>query len=455
MKKRILLCTQWVDRYRPLVRSLLDSRQYEILAEEQFVKKFGSNEPDLRSYHALIPPAEIPKLESETNRRLQPFVDALLDESASKISNATDYTCLSQKTLIARQLRESFMQTIYMLDVFEQITSLISIDLLITDGPGIRQQAWVAAAKRCGVPSLEIYHGMIHVKPELVPPRMIQADYMAMGSGLIQQVYQELGIPPERLCVTGLPSEPITDLDQNQARQILAAKYNIDPHKKIALLYTAYDSGDTFEFLHDMTTGYQIDTLRQTITSVREFNEKHDNSLQLIVKRHPTLASAGWDDERAYHYYADQIGQKIYTVDPYESNPVLLNAADVVLVVKFSTTISEAINADLPVILFPISRDWLHEDLLDSGALIPVDDQKGLNDKLKRCLLDQDFITEIAGNRSRFKKKYPHVEFSQSNDNIMRFITDILEKDKSATIENRRHLSRTTSKPPREIAAVI
>jgi hypothetical protein len=427
MKKRILLCSQWADRYRPLVDGLLDAGRFEIYCEDNFLEQLDGYHPDLKSYQPFIPPwRDSLRLETEARRRITAMARFLAEEARRSLSDFGRYSFLQDARRMAGELRESLGQILYMNEAFDRIASELPLDLLIVDGPGIRQQTWVAAARRHAIPSLEIYHGMIHVKPELVLRRQYQADYMAMGSALVKEVYTHLGLPPERLRVTGLPAKSAPDMTRAEAIQILQKEYGLDPGRRVALLFTSYESGDAFEFLFDLSTGYPVDLIRQAAAAVRAVDSGSPDGLQLVIKRHPTMAASGWDDAEAYQAIARSVGLDPIMVGPRESNALLLAAADAVLVVKFSSTISEAINAGKPVLVWPYSRQWLHDEILQSGAIIPVDDQQSLEAALRRCLSDSDFIRDMEAKRRIYLEKFPHVEVGDVIGNLIEFIDDII-----------------------------
>ncbi len=446
MKKRILLCSQWVDRYRPLVEDLLKKGNFEVCCEENFVMRFGTSHPDLKSYEPLLPPFDPSRYRREARERMESLAPLIQRSVYRHIESAGDYRCLEDRRKLTYELQDSLAQALYMVDAFEALHRLINLDLLIVDGPGIRQQTWLAAAKVQRVPSLEIYHGAIHVKPELLPRRTVQADFMAIGSALIREVYLQLGMPPERLRVTGLPSAPQSDLSKEKALAFLRDKYGVDPRRKIVLFYPSYDSGDTFEFLFDLSTGYQVEYLRWTAAAVRRLNEEISPGAQLVIKRHPTMAQAGWDDEEAYRFIARQAGLEPVMTDPHESNPLLLAAADAVLPIKFSSTISESLNADKPVILLPVGRDWLHDALLQSGTIVCADDETSLRQALERCLYDADFRNDLAEARRKYKAEYPHVPSSEAVGNIVRYIDDILTGRGETPVMDRRSPVEQTSR---------
>lgn len=427
LKKRLLLCSQWVDRYRSLVAGLLDAGRFEIYCEDNFVKGFGRSHPDLKSYQSFIPPANAQKIEVEARRRLAILTPYLGAEARRAISDSDRYSFLRDDKRMASELLESTAQVLYMNEAFEHMVRMLPIDLLITDGPGLRQQTWLGAARWLGIPSLEIYHATLAVKPELILLRNGQADYLALGSELIKDIYLHLGIPAERMRVTGLPSQPVGNVNRDDAVRILSEKYGIDPQTKFALLFNQYDCGDAFEFLFNLSTGYQVDLIRQLCRATKALNSRHEQKLQLLVKRHPTMAAAGWDDEEAYRYIAEQEGQKLVMISPQESNPLLLAAADAVLAFKVSSTVSESLSADRPVIMWPYCRDWLHDEILNSGSIIPVDDQKSQEEALDRCLYDEVFQKRIASKRRNYLAKFPHVKVSEVVGNLIRYIDDILE----------------------------
>lgn len=427
MKRTILLCSQWVDRYRPLVNALLKTGRFELYCEDAFVRNLGNRHPDLKSYTPLIPPPYGAKIEMEVSRRLAPMMQFLVEEAGRTMTEFEIYGCLQDSTGMAAELRGSLVQILYMKEAFDHIAQSIPLHLLVVDGPGIRQQTWVSAARRRKLPSLEIYHGSIHVKPELVLRDNDPPDYMAMGSALIKNIYAQLGMPEDRMRVTGLPVESAeTGIEREAALKMLAQKYELNPDCKTALLYTSYDSGDAFEFLFDMTTGYQIELIRQAAAAVKRANERSGSGLQLVIKRHPTMAAAGWDDAEAYRYIAGNAGVSPIMVEPNESNPLLLAAADLVMVAKFSSTVSEAINAGKPVLMWPNGRNWLHDDLLSSGAIIFVDDQNTLDQTLHRLLLDAEYRRDLAVCREAYLQKYPHVRADEVIGRLIEYIDDII-----------------------------
>lgn len=448
MKRRIIFCSHWVDRYRPLIRELLQSGAYEVYAEENFVRKFGERHPSLQPYMTFFPRPDWAAIQVETERRLAAMTDFLTRSARRYVSDCEHFPSLSRTDHLSAALRESLAQVIYMKQTFDAFAQKLQPDLLIVDGPGIRQQTWVSAAKRHGIPSLEIYHGTIHVKPDLIPRRHDQADYMAMDSDLVRDIYRELGIPPDRLRVTGLPEEPVKPPPKEEAVRILAEKYGLDPQKKTALLFTAYDVGNSMEFLFEFSTGYQVEIVRQAAAAVKAVDGRVPGGVQLLIKRHPTLAAAGWDDLEAYRYVTGREGISPVMVDPKASNPLLLAAADAVLVVKFSSTISEALNADRPVLMWPHLRDWLHDDLLHSGAIIFTDDETALREALEKCLVDGAFNEKIAHNRRTYLEKYRHVPVDEVIGNLLQFIDDVItaerdEKQRIRPFEERVHTLAT------------
>ncbi len=427
MTKRIIFCSHWADRYRPLIRELLASGLYEIYAEDSVVTQYGEKHPALQSYNCLFLQPDWEVIYKETARRLPPMTDFLTRCAQYYLGQADISPGLNLNGRLYNALRESLAQVLYMKLTFEALARKLEPDLLIVDGPGLRQQTWVSAARSLGVPSLEIYHGTVHVKPGLIPPRRDQADYMAMDSELVRDIYLDLGLPPERLRVTGLPEEPVRPPGKEEAIRILAEKYGLDPDKKIALLFTAYDVGNSMEFLFEFSSGYQVDIVRQAAAAVKVVDGRVPGGVQLIIKRHPTLAGAGWDDLEAYRYVTAKEGIDPVMVDPKESNPLLLAAADAILVVKFSSTISEAINADRPVLMWPQLRHWLHEDLLNSGAILFTDDETALRETLEKCLVDPGFREDIARNRQTYLERYQHVPVDEVVHNLLRFIADIID----------------------------
>lgn len=427
MKKKILLCSQWVDRYRPLIKALLESGYYQVYGEDGIVERIGFSHPDLQSYQPFMPPFAQRALKVEAKMRLMAMLPHLIKIAEKEIPVFKSCAFSKDKAAIVDELNDSLEQVLYMLQAFDKLHQELHLDLLIVDGPGIKQQTWIDAARKLNIPSLEIYHGSIHVKPEMLPKRQVHADYMAMGSALIKDVYMKQGLTEDRLRVTGLPAPPVAYPDEVTARQTLADKYGLNPLKKVALFYNSYEAGDALELLFDLGEGFPLKVLKGTLGAVKRVDEQSETGMQLIIKRHPTMAEVGWDDPAAYRYIARKMGADPILVDPHESNPMLLSAADAVVCVRFSSTISEAINAEKPVLLWPNSREWLHDDLLKSGAIIPIEDEKSLADALSRCCFDENYRNDIAIARQHYFARYPHVPVQYALNNILTYIDDIVQ----------------------------
>jgi len=427
IKRRILLCSQWVERYQSLVEGLLQTGRFEIFCEQTYIDKMGSDNPDLKSYEPHLPAWNAPELEREADRRIKPIADHLLKSAKQSITDFESYRVFDQPDSLIAGLKNPLAGILYMHGAFEQMARTIKPDLLITDGRGIKQQSWVTAAKRLNIPSLEIYHAMLSLKTGLILHGHDQADFFAVGSELIKKLQIQQGIPEERIRITGLHSAPGNDLSKEEAVKLLAEKYGLDPKRKIVLLFNHYECGDALEFLFNLAEGCQVDLTRQLCAVVTKINSSAEHGVQLIIKRHPTIATAGCDDEDAYRHIAAQENLKPIMVSPHESNPLLLAAADVVINFMVSSTVSEALNADKPVVLGPCSRDWLHDEILNSGAIIPFDNQNSLENALDRCLNDQVFQEKIALKRQNYLQRYPHVDVKNVIEYIIEYIDDIVE----------------------------
>ncbi len=426
IKRRILLCSQWVERYQSLVEGLLQTGRFEIFCEQTFIDKMGSDNPDLKNYEPHLPAWNAPELEREADRRIKPIADHLLKSAKQSITDFESYRIFDQPDLLIAGLKDPLAGILYMHGAFEQMARTIKPHLLIVDGPGIKQQSWALAARQMNIPSLEIYHAMLALNPEMILRHYELADFHAVGSDLIKELYIQQGIPESHIVVTGLPAAPSRNISREEAVDQLAEKYGLDTKRRTLLLFIHYECGDAFEFLFNLSKGRNIELIRQLCAAVRTINQNPSNDLQLIIKRHPTIVTAGCDDEDAYRHIANREGQDVIMVSPEESNPLLLAAAEVVINFMVSSTISEALNADKPVILGPCCKNWLHEEVSKSGAIIPFSDQKSLETALERSLNDQAFQEEIALKRQNYLQRYPQVDVKKVIDNIIEYIDDIM-----------------------------
>ncbi len=190
-----------------------------------------------------------------------------------------------------------------------------------------------------------------------------------------------LGIPSERITVSGIPIDPVFQLPINRAEERL--RLGLHPEKPVLLLSAgAFGVGPT-EFMVERMLNLSSDA--QTVIVCGHNDELKQRILQLVDSRSARFKVLGYTDEMHK----------------------LMKMADIFIGKPGGMTTSEAIACGLPICVvspIPGQEERNSDHLLEEGIAVKCNDLTTLPFKLERLLKDPDRLSRMKANALRFAK---------------------------------------------------
>ena len=190
-----------------------------------------------------------------------------------------------------------------------------------------------------------------------------------------------LGIPNERITVSGIPIDPVFQQAINREEERL--RLGLNPKKPVLLLSAgAYGLGST-EFMVERMLNLNSDA--QTVVICGRNDELKQRILQLVATQGSRFKVLGYTDEMHK----------------------LMKMADIFIGKPGGITTSEAIACGLPMCVvspIPGQEERNSDHLLEEGIAVKCNDLTTLPFKLERLLEDPDRLARMKANALRFAK---------------------------------------------------
>ncbi|HSN24453.1 MAG TPA: glycosyltransferase [Methylomicrobium sp.] len=190
-----------------------------------------------------------------------------------------------------------------------------------------------------------------------------------------------LGIPNERITVSGIPIDPVFQQSINREEERL--RLGLNPEKPVLLLSAgAYGVGPT-EFMVERMLNLNSDA--QTVVICGHNDELKQRILQLVDNQSSRFKVLGYTDEMHK----------------------LMKMADIFIGKPGGMTTSEAIACGLPMCVvspIPGQEERNSDHLLEEGIAVKCNDLTTLPFKLERLLEDPDRLARMKVNALRFAK---------------------------------------------------
>ena len=190
-----------------------------------------------------------------------------------------------------------------------------------------------------------------------------------------------LGIPTERITVSGIPIDPVFQHPINREEERL--RLGLNPAKPVLLLSAgAYGVGPT-EYMVERMLNLNSDA--QTVVICGRNEELKQRILQLVDSRSSRFKVLGYTDEMHK----------------------LMKMADIFIGKPGGMTTSEAIACGLPMCVvspIPGQEERNSDHLLEEGIAVKCNDLTTLPYKLERLLEDPDRLARMKVNALRFAK---------------------------------------------------
>jgi processive 1,2-diacylglycerol beta-glucosyltransferase len=192
-----------------------------------------------------------------------------------------------------------------------------------------------------------------------------------------------LGIPSERISVSGIPIDSVFQHPINREEERL--RLGLNPEKPVLLLSAgAYGVGPT-EFIVERICNLNSDA--QTVVVCGRNDQLKQRLIQLVNGRSARVKVLGYTDEMH----------------------ILMKISDIFIGKPGGMTTSEAIACGLPMCVvspIPGQEERNSDHLLEEGIAVKCNDLTTLTFKLERLLQDQDRLRLMKANALRFAKPF-------------------------------------------------
>ena len=236
---------------------------------------------------------------------------------------------------------------------------------------------------------------------------------IAVLSQFEKDMYVSLGVPPEKIFITGQPRFDIIWQKQSNPNGQIIAELGVPEEKGIIVLAT-----QPFVEPRIWTEQQREQLVQAAVSAVKEFPDK-----QLVIKLHPD------ESIEKYRKILTNIGEDkaiiCRDVNLYE----LLNAGEL-LMTGDSTVGLEAMLLDKPVIVVNFTGRPCVMGYAESGAAIGVYKEEGLAPAIGKALYDPLVRKELKQNREGFINKHVYKPDGQASKRVAKLIIQLIEKAK-------------------------
>ena len=269
--------------------------------------------------------------------------------------------------------------------------------ILLVNEYGIFERSLLIAGKDKGIPIVAIQHGnisefsngYIFAKNEISPEGSVRSPYcpipdktLVFGPHYKTILTESSAYPEDSVVVTGSPAfDVLNTIKRRCSRADILKEYGIDPDKKVILWTTQCLVLSDEENLNNMG-------------AVRDAADSRED-IVMVIKQHPREEKKHTEMLRSY-LGADR--KKIVFVPKNADARYLIYVCDV-MITKFSTTATEALALDKPVIILNLGGEPDLIKYVDDGAAIGVYKSEGLGAAITK-LLDDD--AELVEKRKRY-----------------------------------------------------
>ncbi len=288
------------------------------------------------------------------------------------------------------QVLGMFSRQIALIETFDRLRSERDVGLVVLGCDNNHlERTLVGAARRAGIPSLQLAHGLngpvrIRIAGEM---HTVYADEVAVYGERARRNLIASGNVPDRIHMTGAPAwdalyGPTARIDAAEARRRLG----LDPHRPTVLFLPTCWHGSSSIF------GYNVQRFAETTKVLLGALRQRAPLAQLLIRPHPgerllskktPAQTARWLREyeswiRAHHGVDARVIQ--------DRKVEVIRASDVAITPGSSTVIPELMILERPVIRV---RGWEGDDLYGETDGVQVVEREGLADALARALGDR------------------------------------------------------------------
>lgn len=444
VKKNILIFSLHNPGYLPLMRSLADKGFNLIVNDTPLTWQMDAAGLEYHLWEKFITSEISAHAKSEMTRIGKNLLNNLaanlaMQAFASPLGNFIPITGRE----FFQQLGPLLGNQIIIMETLEHILNLMDLHLILVDCDNdYTQRILVNSAKRYGIPSLHLAHGIysqpqVHIAGEA---DKLNADYIALFGARARDNFVGSGNPPERIFLTGAPLwdplyKPEARVDARSARRQLG----LDLYRPVVLFCTSYAEGSSAYFR------FRAQRMQAIHEAVIQALAQIGPQVQLIVRPHPnelqrtTLSPEDrkWIGEAYLHW----LGR--YGISPvhlsFENKIEAIRAADVVIVADQSSMVPEAMILQKPVIMPTLLHDF-KTTYTEADGIIVVEEKARLGEALAGLIRDPSAREAMV---QRQNVALPELNFGNDGRSTARVTDLILE------LTAHQDATRATPPPPR------
>ncbi|MBN2308320.1 MAG: hypothetical protein JXR94_05080 [Candidatus Hydrogenedentes bacterium] len=335
---------------------------------------------------------------------------------------------------VATLAGRDFLPEIVMIDALLNCASRTDLRLLIVQQDISRDtRTLIAAAQRLGIPTLHTLHGYPYGALNAINlsgPSC--ADYIAVFSEPAAALFESLGVPRDRIAVTGnFEWDPFCRPPRAGQRAEACANLKLDPARPVityALTYT-----HRFSRVSAANPGYVHRITNAVLHAFADLARRHPD-WQFVLRPHPNDADAPSDLENR----ARDVGLPSACIDIYTSSICSVHASDLIVCCQSNLGI-EAILGGKPVVNCVIDEfaqavfdEGIGRLFLDSDAVIHARTPDAIAPAVEAALLDADTREAFLAKRPATARRFSHLNDGKATDRLCSLILHLAERGRDS-----------------------
>ena len=341
----------------------------------------------------------------------QEFIDSL-DHNGMPLFN-------SLKDYLKAVFQQHTFEQVLLIELMARAIQLEKPDLIFLAGENLSLgKAAVIAAKLNEIPTLAIQHGNINpnypeylhtkgeVSSEVAPEYCPLTDKIAVyGPQVKEFLARDCSYPEDTVVVTGQPRyDVLARANEIFSREQFCKRYDLNPSKKVALICT-----ENLPIFEENTV-----FLRAILKSLRELPE-----VQVVIKPHHA--------ERGKWYERIAREEKVHPIVlPKKFNTYLAMYACEVMLAFFSTTITEALILDKPVVVVNLTGKPDPMPYVESGVAIGAYKQEDIAPAIEAALDSKNIGHKLAQARKDFIYQHAYIQDGLATERVTELVEQML-----------------------------
>lgn len=394
MKQTAVLYLLW-SKNGFVLFNYLSQKPRVVLTLAQYCNDEVKREIELRGsrlliLESLLTKSEIDKLKEASATRAEQCKALMTDASWINWRNRFSSDPSITDAIILQNFAQHLFEGVVIVEMLEKVHQQFFLELVLVNEDYMQLSKTVVCwAKTRNIPSLHLTHALQLAKPYTVHGQL-SADVVAVFGERGAEPYYDLGIPPDRIRITGNPAWDIYALYKQKRellRKYVIAKYTFDPEAPI-LLFGTTSRGEHSALADDALIDNTLITVFQAYAELR----KTGFSLNLIIKDRESNVAFGRNLVMAAASEAGVLPNSFAYVT--SETEIHITAADVVVSVDSNLTV-EAMLAEVPAINLINEPGVRLGPIFDGGSGIVEVEPNNLVNALVGVLYDTDFRAQL------------------------------------------------------------